>query len=292
MFLPGLAWAAEPVAVLTEIRIGQGDVQVKRAGDLAWTAPQPLLALGPGDQLRATGDGRAVIVFIGGGGSQTVSSTNSPFTIQAPTGETGAARLRGLLASVTQFLLGQGKEPAYQSLSVRSARVGPPLILSPRESRILPGPVIFEWAGSDRPRYRVRIFGPHGLVWERANLPRQPLPYPPGPPALQAGVRYTWELEAEGYPRERAQFELVPPSEAERVQAALALLEPATLADYPRNTVALMRAGLLFQEGLYHEARRELLTAVRADPDEPTLHRLLGHVYERVGLRDLAAQEF
>ena len=53
-----------------------------------------------------------------------------------------------------------------------------------------------------------------------------------------------------------------------------------------------MRAGLFFREGLYADARRELTTAIAQDPDEPTLRQLLGYVYDRVGLVDLAAQEF
>lgn len=70
------------------------------------------------------------------------------------------------------------------------------------------------------------------------------------------------------------------------------MLEPAALPGYPRNTVILMRAGFLFEQGLYAEARQELLAAIAADPDEPSLHLLLGHVYERTGLRELAAEEF
>ena len=53
-----------------------------------------------------------------------------------------------------------------------------------------------------------------------------------------------------------------------------------------------MRAGLFFQEGLYADARRELMAGIAQDPDEPTLRQLLGYVYDRVGLIDLAAQEF
>jgi Flp pilus assembly protein TadD len=105
-------------------------------------------------------------------------------------------------------------------------------------------------------------------------------------------VRYTWELETKGHPVQRAQFELLAVADANRIQSALALLDPATLSGYPKNTVTLMRAGLLFQEGIYHGARRELLTAIAADPDEPTLHHLLGQVYDRIGLKELAAQEF
>jgi predicted Zn-dependent protease len=74
------------------------------------------------------------------------------------------------------------------------------------------------------------------------------------------------------------------------MRAALSLLPPSPLAGYPWNTVILMRAGLLFQEGLDHEARRELQAGIAAEPDEPTLYRLLGHIYDRIGLRQLAAE--
>lgn len=292
LLLQGPVWAADPVAVLTEIRMGRGEVQVKRAGGADWQAPQPLLALRPGDQVRATRDSQAVLVFTGARGTQVVSQGNSPFTVQAPAAETGSEKLRALVAGVTQFLLAQQKELTYQSLSVRSIGPQPPLILSPRETRILAGGVTFEWAGSDLLRYRIRVFGPHGLLWEQGDLRRHPLSYPASAPALSEGMRYLWELEAPGYPVQRAPFELLVASEAAQVQAALALLEPATLSGYPRGTVLLMRAGLLAKEGLYHEARRELLAALAADPDEPTLHLLLGQVYEQTGLKHLAAREF
>ena len=290
VLLPVSGWAAEPVAVLTEVRPGKGEIRVKRAGENDWTAPQPLLGLRPGDQIRATADGRAVLAFIGGG-AQTVSSANSPFTVQAPRGETGGDRVRGLLSGVTQFLLGQQKEPTYQSLSVRSAG-NPPRILFPRETRVLPGPVTFEWVGSDVYRYRVRVFGPQGLQWEQGNLPRRPVEYSASAPPLQPGTRYEWALDVSGQPVQRTHFEVLPTTDAARVEAALAELRPAALAAYPPSTVALMRAGLLFQEGLYAAARRDLLVGITADPDEPTLHQLLGYVYDRVGLTELAAAEF
>lgn len=291
--LSGVAWAADPVAVITEIRLGKGEVRVKRAGEVIWKAPQPLLALRPGDQVRASDDGQAVLVFTGGRGSQTVSAANSPFTVQPPTAETGTERARALLAGVTQFLMGQQRELTYQSLSVRAAVVPqPPRILSPRETRLLAGPVTFEWSGSDQLRYTVRVLGPRGVLWQQGNLVRQALGYLASAPALTPGVKYAWELEAPGHPVQRAEFEIVPAPEAARVQASLAVLEPGALAGYSRNTVAVMRAGLLVQERLYHEALGELRAGIKADPDEPTLHLLLGQVYERIGLAELATREF
>ncbi|MBI4573353.1 MAG: hypothetical protein HY713_08750 [candidate division NC10 bacterium] len=52
------------------------------------------------------------------------------------------------------------------------------------------------------------------------------------------------------------------------------------------------RIGCAFEQELYTEARKELLVAIAADPDEPALHLMLGHVYERIGLAELAAEEF
>ena len=77
-----------------------------------------------------------------------------------------------------------------------------------------------------------------------------------------------------------------------RVQESLGILVPASLPGYPDSSVAIMRAGYLLRDGLYAEARRELLAAVAKDPDEPTLHLLLGQVYETIGLADLAQREF
>lgn len=293
LLLPQVAWADEPVAVITEIRMGQGAVRVKPAGEEIGRAPLPLLALRAGDQVSAEGDARAVLVFTGGRGIQSVTAANSPFTVQAPGGALIAERLQGVVNDVLQFLSGKRKELAYLSLSTRvipdPSRI---LLLSPRETRLFPGPVAFEWTGSERLRYRVRVLGPQGLVWEQANLPRRALTYPATAPALSAGSAYAWELEPASQPAQRAAFELLPAAEAARVQSALALLQASALPGYPRTTVALMRAGLLFREGLHAEARRELLSAIAADPDEPTLHLLLGQIYERIGLKELAEEEF
>jgi hypothetical protein len=289
LFLGQLSWAAEPVAVLSEIRIGQGEVWVQHAGTSDWMSPRPLLALHAGDRLRAAGNGQAVLIFTGGR-TQTVSSANSPFTVQAPTAETGRENVGALVGRITQFLLRQGKSPTYRPLAVRKPLQ--PVILSPRETKLLPGPVTFEWSGSDRLRYSIRVRGPQGTLWERAQLPRQPLNYPETAPALRDTVPYTWELQTRGSPVQRAKFELLPASEAAHIQEALALLQPDILADVPQNSVVLLRAGLLCGEGLYHEARRELLSGIAADRDEPALHLLLGHVYDRMGLKEPAAEAF
>jgi hypothetical protein len=284
------AQGGDPVAVLTEIKAGQGEVRVKLATEADWKAPLPLLSLRPGDQVQATRNAAAVLMFTGGQGTLTVSATNSPYTVQAPAGAPAGGKASSLVASLSQFLMGKKKELNYVPLTTRSVKQ-PPLLISPRDGKLLRPPIL-EWGGSDRLRYTVRILGPQGKVWEQANLPRTPLPYPASAPSLSPGVPYRWELEAKDFPIQQGQFTILPPVESASIRESLAALEPAALPGYPKNTVSLMRAGFLFEQGLYVEARKELLGAIAADPDEPSLHLLLGHVYERTGLRELAAEEF
>ena len=281
--------AGDPVAVLTEIRTGQGEVRVKLAAEADWKAPLPLLSLRPGDQVRATRNATSVLMFTGGQGTVTVSAANSPYTVQPPAAGAGG-RTPELVANLSRFLMGKKKDLTYVPLATRSVKQ-PPLLLSPREGKLL-GPPLLEWGGSDRLRYTVRVFSPQGKVWEQANLPRTPLPYPASAPPLAPGVPYRWELEAKDFPIQQGQFTILPPAESTSIRENLAALQPVALPGYPKNTVILMRVGFLFEQGLYAEARKELQAALAVDPEEPSLHLMLGHVYERTGLTELAAEEF
>ena len=288
------AWAADPVAVLTEIRPGKGEVRVKTGNDAEWKAPAPLLSLRPGDQVRATEDGRAVILFSAGRPPQTVQASNSPFRVTAPAGASAGTKAQELASGVTSFLFGKQDKPAYVSayvpLSTRSVRLPPPTLISPRESKLLSTPVVFEWSGSESQRYGVRVFGPDNtIMWEQTGLQRKDLPYPGSAPALKPGVRYAWELHAERYPVQRAEFMLLPDPDVSRMKADLAALPTKGVS---ATTASVMRASYLFKEGCYLDARRELLAAIAADPNEASLHQLLGHVYDAMGIKDLATDSF
>jgi hypothetical protein len=292
VLLPGLAWAADPVAVLTEIQVRRGQVHVRAVGETEWSAPKPLQSLRPGDQVRVVGDGRAVLVFTGGRGTEIVTQSSSPFTVSAQSDAGATDRVKAVIGGVTNFLLGTQRERTFQSLSVRSVRPQPPAILAPRDTLVLPGSVVFEWAGSDRLRYKVRVVGAPGVIWQAEDVDRKPLAYPATAPALVPGSRYVWELETKEHGVQAAQFEVASAADASAIRDSLAVLTPATAKGYTPATISLMRAGLLFQQRFYADARRELEAGIATSPDEPTLHLLLGHVYDRTGLKQQAAQEF
>jgi len=247
----------------------------------------PLLSLRVGDQIRATGPATAVLMFNGGQGTVTVSTANSPYTVQPRPALAAGGKAADLVGNLSRLLAGKKKELTYVPLATRSVKQ-PPLLLSPRDGKLLGAPTL-EWGGSDRLRYTVRVFGPQGLVWERADLPRAPLPYPANAPGLVPRVPYSWDLAARDFPPQRGQFALLSPAEVAETQEGLAALGQQ---GYPKNTAALLRAGFLFERELYAEAQKELQAATSADPDEPNLHVMLGQVYERLGLQELAAQEY
>src|SRR3990167_7303383 len=203
----GPARAAEPVAYITEIqRTGPGEVEVKPAGERDWRPSRPPLALPP------RGPGR-------GPGTKAGPPGGPPLTIEAPAASGGVtAQLRALTEGVGRFLLGKQDPPQYRRLATRSVTL-PPVIVAPRNTRLLGGDPVFEWEGSSRARYTLRVVGPGGVVWERSELPRAPLAYPATAPRLAPGVRYAWELEVRGHAVQRAELELLPDAEAQRVRA-------------------------------------------------------------------------
>jgi hypothetical protein len=289
---PVPARSSDSIAVLTEIRAARGQVHVKLTEGGDWAPPKLLQSLRAGDQVRVVGDARAVIVIIGGR-SETIAQDNSPFTIVARAGASLPDRARSVIDGVTSFLIGQQHERTFKALVVRSVPFQPPTILGPRDTRVLPGTVVFEWRGPERLRYGVRLLGSQGRVlWERQDLEKRPLNYPGDAPGLTPGTSYVWELETKEYGVRTARFETASTDDAASVRDALSVLTPATATGYSAATLTLMRAGLLFERQFYADARRELETGIAAFPDEPTLHLLLAHVYDRIGLKQLAAQSF
>lgn len=286
-----LGQSGETAGMITEIKTGRGKVEVRPASG-AWRAATPLSALRVGDEVRATGDATAVVLLTGGRGAIRVQMANSPYTVPAGHAEDSATRkARALLTASLGFLAAEPKEQPRAVLSTRSA-ARPPEILTPRNGRILPDSVAFEWLGSQSSRYTVRILDPSGMVVERKGVVGARLLYPPDAPPLRAGVRYRFQVEALGHPPHEAWFEIVDAARAAAVKEALQQLEASLGTGVSAASLAAVRVGALAAEGLFHDARLVALAALRGDPDEPSLHMLMGKLYLQTGLPQLATESF
>ncbi len=289
---PASGQGAETVGVITEIKAGRGRVEVKPAGTPAWRQARPLLALRAGDEVRATEDASVVILMSGGRGTARVDAKGSPWVVPAPqAGEGKAQKAQALLQASLNYLSSSAKEPPKAVLATR-AGARPPLILSPRNSAVLPGSLTLEWLGSRFSHYAVRIAGPSGVVLERKGLTGAKFEYPPDAPPLSPGVRYTVQVVSGNHPAQEAWFEIVEPSRAEAIRRDLAALEQELGPMVSPNTLVTLRVGFLADNGLIHDARLSVLAALAKDPDEPTLHAVLGNLYAKGGLSELAAESY
>lgn len=191
------AVAEESLALLAELKIGQGRVEVRRAATGQWQPAGPLLSLAHRNTVRATGLASAVLVFSDGRGALRVTAANSPMIVEAKAGsESKLAKALALLQESLGFLKALRKsETSFVPLGTRAAPDAL-LLVSPKETRVLPGELTFEWRGASRSWYTVRVLGPSGVIFERLNLPRPLFTYPPDGPLLSAGVRHTWQVWA------------------------------------------------------------------------------------------------
>jgi hypothetical protein len=277
--------AQEAVGVITEIKLNRGDVQIRLPGK-NWQKPAPLQSLYAGTQIQATKDARAVILYTEGMKTATVEERNSPFEIKAADAK-GAAG--GGAKAVAGALMGKKKPPSYVPLAVRGGK-HPPVLLAPRNTKVMSDAPTFQWMGMERQPGSVRVYGPEGVLWSAENISLTQIKYPASAPRLKPGVEYTWAIEKKGAPAEKVRFQVLAPAEAKTVEAELAAIQKSS--GVPRTTAAILKAGLLTSRELYYDARDVLAEAVKADPDEPTLHFLMAEVYEKTGLKDMAAEEY
>ena len=284
--------ATDGIAVIIEIHLNAGDVQVRRSDETTWRQAQPLLTLRPGDQITVLQDARVTVAFIGRRGIRVLGAADSPFIVVDEPPNTLAEKVRETVGAIAQFLIRTSSGSTHVPITVRPGPAVRVAILSPRDSRLLPGPVAFEWTGSHSVRYRVRVLGPEGTVWEASDVALGQTSYPAWAPPLLTGVRYQWQLEVPNVPTQQAYFELLGADQADRIRTTLDLLNAEGVSQGSRSSVVTLRSGFLIQQGLYSEARKELVSAARVDPTEPTLHYLLGMLYEQAGLADMAGREF
>jgi len=291
---PIVAASAEPEVggMITEIHVGQGRVEVESPRGERRRPAMPLLTLRDGDTVATTRDAWVVVVLSGGRGVVRVDESTSPFVVTAAPPERGRLH-KGLMIieASFDFLSTTPKDPLFGNLGSR-AGVKPPVILTPRNGRVLPDSLVFEWRGSRSSRYGVRIVGPDGVVLERADLTATRFEYPKDAPPLAPGVRYRFQLLPTWHPPQEVWFELVDPDHARTIRHDLQQMDAALPGEPSAATAVILRAGFLAQRGLLHDARLHVSDALARQPDEPTLHFLLGELSARQGLSQEAMEAF
>jgi hypothetical protein len=276
------------VAVITEIEAAGGTAEVRKAGQRDWVKLQ---SLDQGDVMRASGKAYVVIVSAAGGRALKITAANSPYEVKMQTPQDGkTVKAQIVVNKLMDFMSGKKKESLSMPLAVRSLKRAPGLI-SPNNSKILSPQPLFEWIGTPRVPYGIKVMLGDALVWQKEKIYRSQIAYPTETKPLVPG-RYIWKIETEGYPAVSAWFEIATENERKSLEEEMRLLEEPGFASLPPSTRTMLKYGILVSKGFHAEARNVLLAAMVSNPDVPLLHILLGDFYEYSGLRDLAAEEY
>ena len=187
------------------------------------------------------------------------------------------------------MLVGKKKPPTYVALSVRG-KAQPPTLLSPRNSKILSDSPTFHWMGMDQQPGTVKVFGPQGEIWSAQNINLTKIAYPATAPRLQADVEYGWSIEKKGVAASKTTFKLLGGLEAQAVKERLA--ELGAMRWRIENHAGRTQGQPAHVEGTVPRCREILTEAIGADTDEPTLHFVLGELYDKIGLKNLATEEY
>jgi hypothetical protein len=144
--------------------------------------------------------------------------------------------------------------------------------------------------GMDQQPGSVKVFGPQGMIWSADNINLTRIAYPASAPRLQPDVEYTWVIEKKGFSVNRVSFKLLAPGEVAAIKERVT--ELAGVSAVSKTTLAVLKANFLMSKELYHDAREVLTEAIAADSDEPTLHFVLAEIYDKIGLKNLAGEEY
>lgn len=302
MFLVSVSGAWAMVAMITEVKSGDGAIELRSGGKGEWKRAAPLLSLEPGDTIRVSRSGSVVVMYANGKDVVRITATNSPFTIKAlKKSGTRDEKTQALFKDLTGFLANKKRDTLSAPLAVRGKRIELPSdlvpaqpvhILAPAQTIVLnPRPAV-EWVGPARTLYAVRMLQGDRIVWERKNLVRPRLAYPADEAGLAEGVRYALEVRAGDGSPATTWIQVATAEERKAVEAKCAQVEQSAAESLPVAVKTSLLYAVLASEGYWFDARERLLAAMNADNDNPLLHLLLGDYYSMAGVQHLASEEY
>jgi hypothetical protein len=281
------AEADSPTAVLTSCK---GTVTIVRAGGVSSTATFGA-ALSEGDEVKTGPDAEAEIMFAAGNWVQV--GANSSMRIK---GQPGSKPKEQNFEVVQNFLKLKSTEGTSSISGLRSGdKVEALVAVSPCQTKVRDARPVFAWKAEDPSlELRLIVYNESGVHWQTDVANVTSAAYPADAPALVPGVSYSWTLETSDplvSPPLRTTasfFEIIAKEDVAALEKELASID----AEKPGPTsYHLMRASLYFDRGLVADAITETKAAVATDPENASLHVILGRLLAETGRTDEAMQE-
>ncbi|OGQ85462.1 MAG: hypothetical protein A2512_00470 [Deltaproteobacteria bacterium RIFOXYD12_FULL_56_24] len=268
-FIPGLAMAAEPVAMVTDVkgaaRLKQNS-QTKSLAVLTYLAPDSEIELDKGAHVVMTYFSQSA-EYTFKGPAHIAIQTDSAKAI------TGTGELRKLAneksAPVKKFI--QTARVTQATIAMRSLPTIKPHLQSPLDSKISSVTPTFRWkAIEDTAKYQLTLTNsidaaPYDVSVETNSW------QVPGASALKRGIPYSWKVTAimksgESYSSNKSSFTIAHENEIKSIEAR----RPAADASFSDRVVY---AVYLETEGFYDAARGQWQELSKERPDDANLRK-------------------
>lgn len=284
---PVPAQGDSPTAVLTSCK---GPVTIVRAGGSPAAATFGA-ALAEGDEVKTGADAEAEIMFASGNWVQV--GANSSMKIK---GQPGSKPKEQNFEVVQNFLKLKSTEGTSSISGLRGGDKSTALVAtSPCQTKVRETRPTFRWTAED-PSLELNfvVYNESGVHWQTNVTSGASVAYPIDAPALVPGVSYSWTLETADpmvSPPLRTPasfFEVIAPADVKALDADLASIDAKQSG---QTTYHLLRASLFFNSGLVDDAITETEAAVATDPDNASLHAILGRLYAETGQTQEAMEQ-
>ncbi len=293
--LPSTSAAQNRVALLTDIN---GTVEVARAGSQSFAPAEWGTQLFEGDRIRTAENARTALLFangnmlsLEGNASMTVSASS----IASPALSGPVRELDGeLLAVASDVMLHRAGEGEIAVLGgLRNAPSSEALQAAyPVNTLIANAAPTFSWTAVEGfERYTVKVQSAGATIWSGTSDASE-LQYPADAPALQAGITYYWQVEAEDmldvvtsplYSFEIADDETAASVEANRTRIQ-SMFDGQTGSSEYWYVLGTYYAG----QDLLGDAVLAFNRIATQHPGSASIHRILGGLYTRTGQKDAA----
>jgi hypothetical protein len=288
-----LAQNSSSLAVISDV---QGSVFLNKAG-----SDDPIKAvfgtqLGQGDQVE-TGK-RASVSMLFSNGNLISLGPNSNITISGNQSDGSSRNIgAGMAGNFSDLAMRQDNRGEMGVLmDLRSDETSQQIIpISPCNTMISSNKPYLRWK-SKKPadEYVIRVYDGEGLVWEHSTTATS-IEFPENEAALDYGQSYFWNVEGKdlinSYRSLNQKFTILPEEKIKEIQQEKEKVLDMFSDDPDNSSLHSLLGAYYASTGLLEDAIREFELVRDANPEATLPREILGGLYSDVGKKDLAIAE-
>lgn len=264
-----LANTDQAIAVVTEL---EGTVEIKRVGK--WEILNPLQPLFPGDVIRLSTGGKAVLMYLGAS-VKTITDKESPYTLKKT--KVGRSQTQKAVKKLKNIILGIVRKEKTRTTRLYVRDIKDRIkIIQPAKKTLILFPVdyiIFKWEPA-RPPYGVQIYmeldnGERRKVYEK-ELHETNLKLPGA--LFRESKTYSWIVFSE-WREETGMFQLMNQADSKKYLSELS----DTLDRIPKvNQISrfVIQYGIYIDKGLFYDAQHLYSEIQKKYPKNETIKKL------------------